>query len=375
MEQPAELVRPALAVDHDGAEDPVERSQSRLRGHLGGDSAGGADGLGRVAAVDLAPGDPVLLEDHGLARGAVGPADLGHVRHPAQSPADGGAEVGAPRFGQVEEGGRGHGVLVHAVDGVALHHAARAGVVVPPPLSAVPLEFADPGGAGVGGREGLRVRAARVQPGQRLERIGLVGEAGHVGAVPGDQPRAGGVREQRTAGGPGRQQAVAGGRQPVLHVRRGPGRGEGGEHPGRLDGVLRSSGDVQRGHPREGVRQLRVPGLGGGPGDERRVPEVRHHGQPLHQQPRVLRDAVSAEQGALPLLGQEPGPQRGDGRVPGAGSAPLHPADAVGGDRPHPGEHEGVGARQVHVGQSRLGQREQALGERMQRRVLMGQCF
>lgn len=375
MEQPAELVRAALAVDHDGAEQPVERGESDLRGHLGGEAAGGTDGLGGVAAVDLAPGDAVLFEDHRLARGPVGPADLGHVRHPAQPPADGGAEVGAARVGEVEERRRGHGVLVHAVDGVALHDAARARVVVPPPLSAVSLQCTDPRGAGVGGREGLRVGAARVQPGQRLQGIGLVGEAGHVRAVSGDQPRPGGVREQRTALRPGREEAVSGRCQAVLHVHRGTGRGQGGEHPGRLDGVLRPSGDVQCGHPGEGVRQLGVAGLGGGPGDQRRVTEVGHRRQLFHQQARVLLDGVSAEQRALPVLGQEPRAQRGDGGVPGAGSAGLGTADAVGGDRTHPGEDEGVGARQVHLGQSRLGQREQSLGERVQRRFLVGQCF
>ncbi len=213
-----------------------------------------------------------------------------------------------------------------------------------------------------------------MQPGQRLQRIGLVGETGHVGPVAGDQPGLGGVREERAVADPGRQQPYAGRREALLHVHHGARGRECGEHPGRLDRVLRPPGCVQYGHPVEGVGQFGMAGLRGGPGDERRVAEVHHPGQPLHEQARELLGGAPAEERALPVLGQEAGSQRGDRRVPGARSPLLQDGSSLGRDDPGPGEHEGLGIRQVHRRKPRLGQREQPLGEGVQRLVLVGQC-
>ncbi len=214
-------------------------------------------------------------------------------------------------------------------------------------------------------------------PGEGLERIGLVGEAGHVRPVPGDQAGPGGVREERTAGVPGPEQPVPGRAQPSLQLRAAglgvPGGGEGGQHPGGLNGVAGTSVRVQRGRPGQGVGQLGVTGLGGGPGDQRRVAQVGHLRQPLYQQAGELLGAVAAEHRPLAGLRQVAGAEHGDRGVPGAGAAPLQPPGAVRGPAAGQGEGEGLVLRPVHRRKTGLGDGQQPGRERVERQVVAGE--
>jgi len=213
-----------------------------------------------------------------------------------------------------------------------------------------------------------------VRAGQRLDRVGLVGEAGDVRAVAGHQPGPGGVREERSAAGTGAQQPVAGGGQRLLDVRLGAGGGQRGQHPGGLDGVPRAAVGVERGHPAERVGQLGVPAVGGGPRDKGRVAAVGDLRQPLDQQPGELLGGVPAEDRGAAFRRQPEHAQDGDGRVPGAGAPVLQGRPRVPGGRlvrgGGPGEDEGVAFRFVHRGQARLRQCQQPRPQRVQRRII-----
>ena len=85
---------------------------------------------------------------------------------------------------QREQRHRGQCVLMCAVDGIALDHRIMAGVVVPPPLPSLALQRNDLVGARIGPLQGLGVTGESMQPGQRLDRITLVGKTADVRADP-----------------------------------------------------------------------------------------------------------------------------------------------------------------------------------------------
>ena len=155
VQQPAELVRPALAVDRDRRPEPVQDRQPRSGQDARGDRAHPAYELARVLPGDLAHREAGPVQHQRLGH-------LGRRDHPGQPAADRVEIHVAAGLGEVEQRHRCHRVLVHAVDGIALDHPAGAGVVVPPPLAGRALQPADPVGAPVRGREraGRRPRRA-----------------------------------------------------------------------------------------------------------------------------------------------------------------------------------------------------------------------
>ena len=179
VQQPAQLVRPALAVDRGRRPEPIERRQLRPGPHLRGRGPQAAHELAGSRRADLADGEagPSRIRDSETSG-----ADTSQPR-----PAADRVQVDLPAgLGEVEQRHRRHRVLVHGVDGVALDHRAGAGVVVPPPLPGRPLQLADVG------RRTARLRRAR--RGRRRRRA--------AGPAPGSgRP---GRRSSRRAGGSGR---------------------------------------------------------------------------------------------------------------------------------------------------------------------------
>ncbi len=122
--------------------------------------------------------------------------------------------------GQIHERHRRHRVLMDAVDRIILHDRAGTRVVMPRPLSSLPLRRTDRGRYLGSDRQRLRIVRAGVQAGQRLQRVHLVSERTHVRAVPG-AVMAGYMRVQNRSARPNKE--LTGAAQALLDIDKGTG--------------------------------------------------------------------------------------------------------------------------------------------------------